>query len=209
MKIMCWSWNTWTSASDEIHNLGFSSTQVRKGIKQSPLWRLRGRRAHGVIVITNNFDVNNRPRIGKQIWKIDFVGFNYLWGRDEKSRKLRLSLICNILKRSAGQNDEGFKTKLMKWHVALKDSEELVLQNYRRMPSGEKRWLGTPLTQLSPIDLNKELLIVAEDNPNFQATTGEAYCIFLGFTCISFFRLVDFFLLAWTKYECGCMWAWI
>lgn len=41
------------------------------------------------------------------------------------------------------------------------------------MSSEEKRRLGTVLTQLSPDDLNKALLIVAQNNPNFQATAEE------------------------------------
>lgn len=41
------------------------------------------------------------------------------------------------------------------------------------MSSDEKRRLGTALTQLSPDDLNKALLIVAQNNPNFQATAEE------------------------------------
>lgn len=41
------------------------------------------------------------------------------------------------------------------------------------MSSEEKRRLGTALTQLSPDDLNKALLIVAQNNPNFQATAEE------------------------------------
>lgn len=43
----------------------------------------------------------------------------------------------------------------------------------RRISSEEKRRLGTALTHLCPDDLNKALLIVAQNNPNFQATTEE------------------------------------
>ncbi|KAH7857701.1 hypothetical protein Vadar_015540 [Vaccinium darrowii] len=42
-----------------------------------------------------------------------------------------------------------------------------------RISSEEKRRLGTALTHLCPDDLNKALLIVAQNNPNFQATTEE------------------------------------
>lgn len=41
------------------------------------------------------------------------------------------------------------------------------------MSTEEKRRLGTALTQLSPEDLNKALLIVAQNNPSFQATAEE------------------------------------
>lgn len=41
------------------------------------------------------------------------------------------------------------------------------------MTTEEKRRLGTALTCLSPDDLQKALLIVAENNPGFQATAEE------------------------------------
>lgn len=41
------------------------------------------------------------------------------------------------------------------------------------MSTEEKKALMTVLTQLSPEDLNKALLIVAQNNPNFQATGQE------------------------------------
>lgn len=41
------------------------------------------------------------------------------------------------------------------------------------MTTEEKRRLGTALTHLSPDDLQKALLIVAENNPSFQATAEE------------------------------------
>lgn len=41
------------------------------------------------------------------------------------------------------------------------------------MTTEEKRRLGTALTRLSPDDLQKALLIVAENNPAFQATAEE------------------------------------
>lgn len=41
------------------------------------------------------------------------------------------------------------------------------------MTTEEKRRLGTALTRLSPDDLQKALLIVAENNPGFQATAEE------------------------------------
>ncbi|KAE9453022.1 hypothetical protein C3L33_15091, partial [Rhododendron williamsianum] len=63
--------------------------------------------------------------------------------------------------------------ELDKVELYLGELKELVLQNCRRMSSEEKRRLGTALTQLSPDDLNKALLIVAQNNPNFQATAEE------------------------------------
>lgn len=55
----------------------------------------------------------------------------------------------------------------------LDELRDLVLLNCRRISSEEKRRLGTALTHLCPDDLNKALLIVAQNNPNFQATTEE------------------------------------
>ncbi|GJZ94906.1 transcription factor GTE1-like protein [Tanacetum coccineum] len=55
----------------------------------------------------------------------------------------------------------------------LKSLRDVVLQNCRKMSTEEKKALMTVLTQLSPEDLNKALLIVAQSNPNFQATGQE------------------------------------
>lgn len=55
----------------------------------------------------------------------------------------------------------------------LEELREMVLQKCRRMTTEEKRRLGTALTRLSPDDLQKALLIVAENNPAFQATAEE------------------------------------
>ncbi|XP_058211324.1 transcription factor GTE1 isoform X2 [Rhododendron vialii] len=54
----------------------------------------------------------------------------------------------------------------------LEELREMVLQKCR-MTTEEKRRLGTALTRLSPDDLQKALLIVAENNPGFQATAEE------------------------------------
>lgn len=55
----------------------------------------------------------------------------------------------------------------------LEELREMVLQKCRRMTTEEKRRLGTALTRLSPDDLQKALLIVAENNPAFLATAEE------------------------------------
>lgn len=44
---------------------------------------------------------------------------------------------------------------------------------FRKMSTEEKKALMAVLTQLSPEDLNKALLIVAENNPDFQANGQE------------------------------------
>lgn len=49
----------------------------------------------------------------------------------------------------------------------------LTLSFCRKMSFDDKRRLGTALTQLSPEDLSKALDIVAQDNPEFQATAQE------------------------------------
>lgn len=41
------------------------------------------------------------------------------------------------------------------------------------MSADEKRKLGTGLSSLSPEDLTKALEIIAQHNPNFQATADE------------------------------------
>lgn len=55
----------------------------------------------------------------------------------------------------------------------LEELKAMVLQNCRRMSYEEKRSLSDALTQLAPDDLHKALLIITEDNPNFQATAEE------------------------------------
>ncbi|XP_047341737.1 transcription factor GTE1-like [Impatiens glandulifera] len=55
----------------------------------------------------------------------------------------------------------------------LEELKGLVLQNYRKMTTEEKRRLATTLTRLPAEDLNEALLIVAEDNPCFQPTATE------------------------------------
>lgn len=47
------------------------------------------------------------------------------------------------------------------------------IMTLRKMSTEEKRKLGIALTRLSPEDLTKALEIVAENNPNFQATAQE------------------------------------
>nr|GEW22013.1 transcription factor GTE1-like [Tanacetum cinerariifolium] len=55
----------------------------------------------------------------------------------------------------------------------LKSLRDVVLQNCRKMSTEEKKALMTILTQLSPEDINKALLIVTQSNPYFQATGQE------------------------------------
>ncbi|KAI9074015.1 hypothetical protein K1719_044015 [Acacia pycnantha] len=55
----------------------------------------------------------------------------------------------------------------------LKDLKEMVIQKCRKLTSEEKRILGTALSKLSPENISKALQIVAENNPNFQATARE------------------------------------
>ncbi|XP_076896484.1 transcription factor GTE6-like [Bidens hawaiensis] len=55
----------------------------------------------------------------------------------------------------------------------VEEMREVVLSKCRKMSTEEKKALMTVLTQLSPEDLNKALLIVAQNNPSFQATGQE------------------------------------
>ncbi|PWA44287.1 Bromodomain-containing protein [Artemisia annua] len=55
----------------------------------------------------------------------------------------------------------------------LKKLKEVVLSNCRKISFEEKRTLVKILTELSPDDLQKALLIVSQNSPNFEATCDE------------------------------------
>ncbi|XP_068324690.1 transcription factor GTE1-like isoform X1 [Pyrus communis] len=55
----------------------------------------------------------------------------------------------------------------------LRNLRQTVVQKCRKMSSDDKRKLSTALSQLSAEDLSKALEIVAQSNPNFQATAQE------------------------------------
>ncbi|XP_044509068.1 transcription factor GTE1-like isoform X2 [Mangifera indica] len=55
----------------------------------------------------------------------------------------------------------------------LEKLRESVVQKCRKMTTEEKKKLGLALTRLTPDDLSKALEIVAESDPNFQATAQE------------------------------------
>ncbi|KAJ8547211.1 hypothetical protein K7X08_010797 [Anisodus acutangulus] len=57
--------------------------------------------------------------------------------------------------------------------MQLEELREMVLQKCRKMSTEDKKKLGNALTRLSPEDLNKALLIVAQNDPTFQATATE------------------------------------
>ncbi|XP_016506727.1 transcription factor GTE1 isoform X2 [Nicotiana tabacum] len=57
--------------------------------------------------------------------------------------------------------------------MQLEELREMVLQKCRKMSTEDKKKLGNALTRLSPEDLNKALLIVAQSDPTFQATATE------------------------------------
>ncbi|KAM7485394.1 hypothetical protein LguiA_001403 [Lonicera macranthoides] len=60
--------------------------------------------------------------------------------------------------------------ELDEFDMHLDELREKVLQKCRRMSTEEKKRLVEALTHLAPEDLDKALLIVAENNPTFQAT---------------------------------------
>ncbi|KAM7488463.1 hypothetical protein LguiB_025947 [Lonicera macranthoides] len=60
--------------------------------------------------------------------------------------------------------------ELDEFDMHLDELREKVLQKCRRMSTEEKKRLVEALTRLAPEDLDKALLIVAENNPTFQAT---------------------------------------
>lgn len=57
--------------------------------------------------------------------------------------------------------------------MQLEELREMVLQKCRKMSTEDKKKLGNALTRLSPEDLNKALLIVAQSDPTFQPTATE------------------------------------
>ncbi|KAK4478623.1 hypothetical protein RD792_014112 [Penstemon davidsonii] len=54
--------------------------------------------------------------------------------------------------------------------MQLEQLRGLVLQNCRKMTTEEKKILGSAITRLSPEDIHKAIEIIAQSNPNFQAT---------------------------------------
>ncbi|KAI9079022.1 hypothetical protein K1719_039022 [Acacia pycnantha] len=64
-------------------------------------------------------------------------------------------------------------SELLEVDKDLKNLKEMVIQKCRKLTSEEKRILGTALAKLSPENISKVLQIVAENNPNFQATARE------------------------------------
>ncbi|TQD93163.1 hypothetical protein C1H46_021256 [Malus baccata] len=63
--------------------------------------------------------------------------------------------------------------ELFEIDVYLRNLRQTLVQKCRKMSSDDKRKLGTTLSQLSVEDLSKALEIVAQSNPNFQATAQE------------------------------------
>ncbi|KAK4259901.1 hypothetical protein QN277_006189 [Acacia crassicarpa] len=64
-------------------------------------------------------------------------------------------------------------SELLEVDKDLKNLKEMVIQKCRKLTSEEKRILGTALAKLSPENISRALQIVAENNPNFQATARE------------------------------------
>ncbi|CAI0625611.1 unnamed protein product [Linum tenue] len=63
--------------------------------------------------------------------------------------------------------------ELYELEMHLDELREMVVQNCRKWSTEDKRKLGAALTRLSPEDLTKALEIVAQNNPEFQATAEE------------------------------------
>ncbi|KAD0436201.1 hypothetical protein E3N88_44266 [Mikania micrantha] len=90
--------------------------------------------------------------------------------REEAEARLDLQLAQEV---SHAKMARELNTELDVIDKRLEKMREVVLRNCRKMSTEEKKALMTVLTQLSPEDLNKALLIVAQNNPNFQATGQE------------------------------------
>lgn len=57
--------------------------------------------------------------------------------------------------------------------MQLEELRDMVLQKCRKISTEDRKHLGNALTKLSPEDLNKALLIVAQNDPTFQPTATE------------------------------------
>lgn len=90
--------------------------------------------------------------------------------REEAEAQLDMQLAQEV---SHAKLARDLSTELDKVELHLEKLREVALRNCRKMSTEEKKALMTVLTQLSPEDLNKALLIVAQNNPNFQATGQE------------------------------------
>ncbi|KAL3536190.1 hypothetical protein ACH5RR_004651 [Cinchona calisaya] len=90
--------------------------------------------------------------------------------------KMEAKMICSLLRRLHMQKWLGsLSLELDDVDTHLEEFRELVLQNCRKMSTEETKRLGAALTQLSSEDLNKALLIVAQNNLNFQAAADEVF----------------------------------
>ncbi|CAK9136157.1 unnamed protein product [Ilex paraguariensis] len=63
--------------------------------------------------------------------------------------------------------------ELYEVNMHLEEVRKMVVQKCRKMSTEEKRKLGIALTRLCPEELSKALEIVAQSNPDFQATAEE------------------------------------
>ncbi|KAL7616604.1 transcription factor GTE1 [Lactuca sativa] len=90
--------------------------------------------------------------------------------KEEAEAQLDIQLAQEV---SHAKMARDLSAELEKVDKNLKELRDVVLRNCRKMSTEEKKALMTVLTQLSPEDLNKALLIVAQNNPNFQATGQE------------------------------------
>lgn len=90
--------------------------------------------------------------------------------KEEAEAQLDMQLAQEV---SHAKMAKELKTELDIVERRLETLREVVLRNCRKMSTEEKKALMTVLTQLTPDDLNKALLIVAQNNPNFQATGQE------------------------------------
>lgn len=72
-----------------------------------------------------------------------------------------------------GKMSRDLSIELDEVDMHLEELREMVLRNCRKMSTEEKKRLGTALTQLSSEDLDKALLIVAQNNPSFEAHAEE------------------------------------
>ncbi|KAE9455503.1 hypothetical protein C3L33_12595, partial [Rhododendron williamsianum] len=88
-------------------------------------------------------------------------------------RGLRFGTFANVALEEASCEKFDLTVALGSHYDIVVSSMLTVDHHVRRMTTEEKRRLGTALTRLSPDDLQKALLIVAENNPGFQATAEE------------------------------------
>ncbi|XP_071736308.1 transcription factor GTE6-like [Rutidosis leptorrhynchoides] len=90
--------------------------------------------------------------------------------KEEPETRLNVQLAQEIAHAKMARD---LSTELNELDIRLQELREVVLRNCRKMSVEEKKSMVKALTQLTPEDLDKALLIIAQNDPNFEATSNE------------------------------------